>query len=252
MTVLIYILIFLIGASVFSFLNVVIYRVPNQMDFVKGRSFCPTCGHSLNGRDMVPVFGWIFLGGRCRYCKEKVSIRYMLVEAFGGFVALGCVFKYGYNLQTLIVFAFFGMLTVIALVDIDTMEIPNGFVIAVFIIGIVSWFCFPEITIIQRVVGMVVVSGPLLLITLVIPGAFGGGDIKLMAASGIFLGWKLSLVSLFLAILTGGFYGIYLLVTRKKGRREHFAFGPFLCAGMAVGFLWGEQLLNWYLGYFFY
>lgn len=241
-------LIWLFGASIFSFLNVVIYRVPRQTSFVRGYSHCPDCNHRLSGLDMVPVFSWLFLRGRCRYCGGKVSSRYTWIELTGGCIALLCVFKIGYNLAAITVFAFLGMLMVVAFVDIDTMEIPNGFVLAILMIGAVSIVTMPGISLAERLVGMVSVSLPLILITLFVPGAFGGGDIKLMGACGLLLGWKLSLVSLFLAVLTGGLYGMYLLGTRKKGRKEHFAFGPFLCAGMFAALFWGGQLTDWYLG----
>lgn len=240
-------LIWFFGASVFSFLNVVIYRVPRQISFVRGYSHCPDCGHRLSGLDMVPVFSWLFLRGRCRYCGGKVSSRYMWMELFGGCIALLCVFKIGYNLAAITVFAFLGMLTVVALVDIDTMEIPNGFVLTILVIGLVSVVTVPGISLTQRLIGLVSVSLPLLLITLIIPGAFGGGDIKLMGACGLLLGWKMNLISLFLAVLTGGFYGMYLLGTRRKGRKEHFAFGPFLCVGMFISLFWGQSLLERYL-----
>ncbi len=241
-------IIWLFGASIFSFLNVVIYRVPRKMSFVQGYSHCPDCNHRLSGCDMIPVFSWLFLRGRCRYCGGKVSSRYTWIELTGGCIALLCVFKIGCNLAAVTGFAFLGMLTVVAFVDIDTMEIPNGFVAVILLIGIISMVTMPGISLAERLIGVFSVSLPLLLITLVIPGAFGGGDIKLMGACGLLLGWKLSLVSLFLAVLTGGLYGIYLLGTKKKGRKEHFAFGPFLCAGMFAALFWGQQLTGWYLG----
>ena len=238
----------LFGASIFSFLNVVIYRVPRQESFVKGSSYCPDCEHRLSGPDLVPVFSWLFLRGRCRYCGGKIPARDTWVEVLGGCIALLCGCKIGYNLAALTVFVFLCMLTVVALVDIDTMEIPNGFVLVILLIGLVSIRTMPGISLTERLVGIVSVSVPLLLITVAVPGAFGGGDIKLMGACGILLGWKSSLISLFLAVLTGGLYGIYLLAARKKGRKEHFAFGPFLCLGMLTALFWGRELLSWYLG----
>lgn len=243
-------LLFFIGASIFSFLNVVIYRVPRKQNFVTGRSMCPVCGKTLLGLDMVPVLNWFFLKGKCRFCKGKISVRYPLVEAFGGFCMLLSVMVLGFNIKAVLVFAFLCMLVVVSLVDLDTMEIPNGFVIWAAILGVISIFVFPEIDFMSRIIGIFSVSVPLLVLSLLISGAFGGGDIKLMAACGIFLGWKLNLLSLFFGILTGGIYGIYLLTTRKKGRKEHFAFGPFLCIGMMVSVFWGDNLLNWYLGLF--
>lgn len=250
MQIILALLLFMAGASVFSFLNVVIYRVPRHMDFVHGRSHCPDCGHTLSGRDMVPVFSWCFLRGRCRYCHEPIAPRYTLVELLGGGLALLCAWHFGMNWQAASAFAFFAVLTVVACVDADTMEIPDGFVIAGLAAGILSIFAFPGIGWLERIIGVFCVSVPLFLITLVIPGAFGGGDIKLMAACGVFLGWKCSLLALFLAVVTGGFYGIWLLATKKADRKTHFAFGPFLCVGMWAAFLWGESLLAWYLGLF--
>lgn len=247
MTGLLYVLIFFAGAAIFSFLNVVIYRVPLGKDFTKGRSFCPSCGHDLTFLDMIPVFGWLFLGGKCRYCKTRISPRYAIVELFGGIIAVFLCFFYGNYAKSVTVFAFFAILTVIALVDMDTMEIPDGFIVAVLVIGVVSFFTMPELHFVERIVGFFSVSLFLLLIALIIPGAFGGGDIKLMAAAGLIMGWKLNVLALFIAILGGGFYGIILLARKKKGRKDHFAFGPFLCLGLAISLLWGAELINWYL-----
>lgn len=227
------VLAFLTGASIFSFFNVVIYRVPLHMD-IKKRSHCTSCGHVLSMIDMVPVLSWILLRGRCRYCHMKLSVRYTLVEVLGGCAALLCIHEYGISGKALITFAFLLVLTVVAFVDMDTMKIPNSFVIAAGMIGVVSIFFFPEIGWLQRGVGMVSISIPLFAVNLVVPGGFGGGDIKLMAACGLFLGWERSLLAFVFAILISGVYCIFVLVSGKKERRSRFAFGPFLCIGMAA------------------
>ncbi len=242
-----YLLVFMAGAGIFSFLNVVIYRLPEKISFVTGRSHCPSCGATLRWYDMVPVFNWFYLRGKCRDCGARISFRYPAVETLGGVLALLCMHRFGMGAEAIADFAFLAVLTVVAFIDADTMEIPNGLVILILIIAIAALVCFPEPTWKNRLIGLVCVSVPMLLITIVIPGAFGGGDIKLMAAAGLFLGWKLCLVAAFLAIVAGGLYGIWLLATRRKGKKEHFAFGPFLCAGMAAALFWGEQLLEWYL-----
>ncbi|MCP1101914.1 leader peptidase (prepilin peptidase)/N-methyltransferase [Aequitasia blattaphilus] len=243
----IYLLIFMMGASVFSFLNVLIYRVPRKMNYVSGRSMCPSCEHELNFLDMVPVFGWIFLGGKCRYCKEKISSRYMLIEALGGGFSVYFFYLYKWSIQTLFVFVLFALLTLIAFVDIDTMEIPNGFVVFGLLLSLVSWVLFPGLMWYERIIGIFSAALILLIITLIVPGAFGGGDIKMMAAFGILLGWKMSLLALFLAVLMGGIYGIVLLIRKKVNRKDHFAFGPFLCIGVGAAFLWGGEILRVYL-----
>lgn len=243
---------FIFGSCIFSFLNVVIYRVPRKESFVKGFSMCTSCGHRLYGIDMVPIISWLMLKRRCRYCGEKISPRYAMVETLGGITAIFCFIRFGYNLKAITVFAFLCVLTVVAFVDIDTMEIPNGFVIAATIIGVISIFTIGDVALVDRIIGIFSVSVILLVITLIVPGGFGGGDIKLMAATGIFLGWKLNLLSLFLAVLTAGAYGIYVLASKSKDKKAHFAFAPFLCTGMLISIFAGDNILEWYMSLFPY
>ena len=244
------VVIFFMGTCIFSFLNVIIYRVPRKMDFVKGHSFCPSCRHQLGALDLIPLFSYIFLGGKCRYCKKKIGARDTLIELCGGAAALFCGWYYkGKPAAGLTVFLFFCILTVVTFMDMDTMEIEDGCWIAVYILAAAACFTMPETSLISRLIGIVCVSVPMLLLTLAIPGAFGGGDMKLMGACGAFLGWKITLISTVLAVLAGGIWGIWLLIGKKKDRKDHFAFGPFLCMGMAVGVLYGEQIISWYLGF---
>lgn len=243
-------LIFITGASVFSFLTVVAERVPGKKSFIRGRSNCTACGHELAPWDLVPIFSWLFLLGRCRYCKAKIPLRCLAMEALGGLTALLAVGAAGFTPQGLIHFLFMGMLTLVALVDWDTMEIPNGFVAVILALAVVHTLLYGHPPYVNALIGFFMVSLPMLVITLLIPGAFGGGDIKLMAACGIYLGWKNTLLAFFLAVVGGGIYGAYLLATRKKGKKEHFPFGPFLCVGMGIALLWGEGILKWYLNIF--
>ncbi|MDO4458915.1 MAG: prepilin peptidase [Clostridia bacterium] len=263
MVFLICFLVFMLGAAVFSFLNVVIYRLPRGMNYISGRSLCTSCGKKLKSYHMVPVFSWFLLGGKCAYCKAKISFRYAFMELLGGFSALFCLWYFtGLRLTAfgdhkaiigaVLYFAVICVLTCTAFIDADTMEIPNRFPLVLALLGIASAFCFHNMGIAERVIGVFCVSLPMFLMCLVIDGAFGGGDIKLMAAAGIMLGWKLSLVSLFFALISGGAYAVYLLVSGKKERKEHFAFGPFLCLGIVTGLFYGAQILEWYLALFMF
>lgn len=153
-------------------------------------------------------------------------------------------------MKIILMIVFLILLLLVAVVDARTMEIPNGFVLAVLGLGVAAAFMVPEILLWERLIGILCVSLPLLLITLIIPDAFGGGDIKLMGAAGLFLGWKLTLFSLYIGVLLGGAYGAWLLLSKKKGRKEHFAFGPYLCFGMAVAALFGDSILGWYMNLF--
>lgn len=266
MMVILGIFLFFLGSSVFSFLNVVIFRVPRGEEFVKTRSHCPGCNRLLTPYELIPVVSYTCLGGKCRTCGSKIGLRDVAIELLGSFLCITSFLYYfqapagslaeglfgdfyGRFLAALTAFAFFSILTVITFIDIDTMEILNGTVIAVAVLAVISYFTMPPVSILSRVIGFFCISLPMYLLLLVIDGAFGGGDIKLMAAAGLFLGWKITLISAFLAFLYGGLWAVYLLLSKKKGRKEHFAFGPFLCLGMATGLLFGEELIAWYLGF---
>ena len=182
------------------------------------------------------------------FFQEGVHKRYIANAMLGGILASFTKWNY-INISTVLtILLFLALLSIISSVDIATMEIPNTFVIAALVLGIISIFTMPGTSLPSRILGMFVVSVPLLLITLLIPGAFGGGDIKLMAACGLFLGTKLTLLSFAFAVLTGGLYGIWLLVMKKKSGKEHFAFGPFLCLGMAAALFIGDKVWHWYVG----
>lgn len=208
---------------------------------------------------MIPVFSWIMLRGRCRSCKARIPVRYPAAELLGAVMAVLSLVYFGswngywYELtpQAVLVFGLISLLTVISLLDHDTMEIPNGLVLACMVPAAAAVFAFPSVTLPERCIGFFCVSAVLFLITLAVPGAFGGGDIKLMAVLGFYLGWKMCLTAFFLAILAGGAYGIFLMAFRKRSGKDHFAFGPFLCAGTAAAVFWGEPLLEWYLRIFF-
>ena len=223
---------FLLGAALFSFMNVVAWRLPRGMDPLKGRSVCPQCGHTLGAPDLVPVFSWLFLRGRCRHCGTHIPARYLLVELLGGVLALGCTWRYGaaYVLPG----GLFGM--------------SWAALLALAVCGAVSVLLSPADWL-PHIIGALCVSVPMFLLCLVIDGAFGGGDIKLMAAAGLFLGWQNTLLAMFFGIVFGGMYGIYLLAAKKAGKKDHFAFGPFLCAGIVIAMLFGGPVLEWYCAF---
>ena len=223
---------FLLGAALFSFMNVVAWRLPRGMDPLKGRSVCPQCGHTLGAPDLVPVFSWLFLRGRCRHCGAHIPARYLLVELLGGMLALGCTWRYGaaYALPG----GLFGM--------------SWAALLALAVCGAVSVLLSPADWL-PHIIGALCVSVPMFLLCLVIDGAFGGGDIKLMAAAGLFLGWQNTLLAMFFGIVFGGMYGIYLLAAKKAGKKDHFAFGPFLCAGIVIAMLFGGPVLEWYCAF---
>ena len=148
--------------------------------------------------------------------------------------------------------ALYLLLIFITCVDTDVRIIPPIFNILIFLLGIPAIWLFPEITFLQRIIGIFAISVPLKLITLVIPSGFGGGDIRLMVAAGFLLGVKAIVAAFAIGLLLGGAYGIFSVVLKKKGLKEHFAFGPCLCIGIAVSIYcgWGIQMVDLYLGNF--
>ena len=248
--ILIYIYSFLIGICIASFINVVIWRVPQRLSFVKGRSYCPSCNHQLTWVDLFPVFSYLFLRGKCRYCGVKIPARDTLLEVLGGIIGLYCFYHFQFTWDTLIVFCIFMIMVAITMIDFDTMTIPNGLIIALIVpIGIFT-VLHPELSLMSRVIGFFIVSLPMYLLTVLIPDCFGGGDIKLIAVCGFLLGWKLTLLAFFISVLIGGGYAVYLLISKKSKKGAHIAFGPYLCVGIMVSLLYGNAIIQWYLALF--
>lgn len=243
---------FLFGLVLGSFLNVVVYRVPRGNFFAEQRSFCPHCHAQLRARDLVPVFSFLFLRGRCRSCKENISPRYPLVELFCGGLAVLSFWRFGLSWQALFAFFLFLILTALSLIDFDTMEIPDLFHLVLLPFAVAAIWLWPEVPLSARFIGIVVVSLPMLILTILIADAFGGGDIKLMAVCGFLLGYANTLLAFFIALLCGGICATVLLIRnrKQKGTARMMPFGPSLCAGVAVSLLFGKELLGWYLSLF--
>lgn len=243
--ILLYIIIFLFGIVIGSFVNVLIYRLPKNENIVVVNSHCMSCGHQLKWYDLVPLFSWIFLRGKCRYCKEKISVQYPLIEAVNGFGYVLIFLVCGLNLSSILYSICFSMLVAISVIDWRTYEIPVGLNITILTLGIIqcildyrNWSSY--------LIGMVCVSGFLFLLFIITSGrGIGGGDIKLMFAAGLLLGWKNIILALMLGCIIGSIIHIILMKVSNKGRM--LAFGPYLSAGILLAMLFGDQLIGWYL-----
>lgn len=245
---------FFFGACIFSFLNVVVDRLPRGESIVRGRSHCDHCGHSLGAMELIPVISYLMLRGKCKNCHEKIPVRSLVVEILGGAAFMGCVYFYNdgslgiISLEGLLAFSFICILMVVAYIDLDTQMIYDRFHILIIVLTIISCFVSNDLNIVERLIGSVVISVPMLVLTILIPGAFGGGDIKLMAVSGFLLGVKAIVIAMFIALIIGGGYGAYMLLTKKLDRKDHFAFGPYLVIGLIVALFIGNEMMNWYIG----
>ena len=183
----------------------------------------------------------------CCRCFEKIGVQALLASIFGGLTACLSAFYFGDSAQAILAFAFCGVLLCTALIDIETLEIPDRIHVIILVLAVLSTVHSTEAAITNRLLGAVIVSVPMLPIALLVSGGFGGGDIKLMAASGLLLGTKEIVVAAFVSILTGSIYSAYLLITKQAQRDTQFAFGPFLCTGLAFAVFWGHAFADWYL-----
>ncbi len=241
-------MIFLFGVVIGSFLNVCILRIPKHEDIVKTRSHCMSCGHTLSWYDMFPLFSYLFLGGRCRYCKAKLSVQYPLVEALNGILYVGIVLAHGVNLDSALLCFLASALLVLSVIDFRTYEIPFGINLLILGLGIAR--CVLDMhNLADHLIGLVSVSALLALLYYASKGrAIGGGDVKLMAACGLFLGWKLVIFAFLLGCVLGAV--IHVLRMKLSGQDHVLAMGPYLSAGVFVAALWGDRLIGWYLGMF--
>lgn len=253
--------IFAAGICVGSFLNVCIYRIPLEQLIAFPPSHCPHCSSPLKPRDLIPVISYLLLKGKCRYCDAGISMRYPLVELLTGLVWLTVYLKFGFSIEAAAFIYLFSILIAVFFIDIDHMIIPNGLVLAGLIGGLLVFVCnlFQPFSLYAPakwyapLVGMVSASGVLFIVALIglliykNDGAMGMGDVKIFMPIGLFLGWKLALLSLFLSIMAGGIISIFLLVFRIKDRKSAIPFGPYIILGTFIAVFFGNSLLNWYL-----
>lgn len=181
---------------------------------------------------------------------QRKQEKQIVFAVFGGVVALGLLLYYGATWKAVTVFAFYAVLSLITLIDFVRMEIPFVLNLIIFVIGLVSIVTMGEISITSRLIGMMCISVPMELIVEFVPGGFGGGDIKLMRYAGMLLGAGSMVVGFFVGVVIGGLYGIIMLLRRKKGKKDQFAFGPCLSLGLMVAAVCGNQIMQMYLSTF--
>lgn len=244
-------IIFFFGASVGSFCSAYIYRTPKGISIAKGRSICPSCEKQIKAYDLIPVLSFIVLEAKCRFCNTRIPWESFIIEISCGVTALILFKFYSMTPKSLVLFLALAVLLCVFLIDLRTMEIPNELAIVLLVLGLVDAFTSNDIALLERGIGLVIVSIPMFLLTLAIKNAFGGGDVKLIAAAGFLLGWPGVLFATFVGLLIGGAQGVYILTVKKQGKETLFAFGPALSIGIALTLLFGESIISWYLGLIF-
>lgn len=234
------VIIFFIGCVEGSFLNVLACRIPLKKSIAGGRPRCTACGKQILNRDFIPVFSWIFLRGRCRFCGEKISPRYIIVELICGLTCLAAFLVLGFSVKLAFAAVLFPVLIALSLWDIDHKKIPYTCSIIIAVLGLLS-FLVSDMPWYEHLIGMAVIVVPFAILCFL--GAMSSGDVQLMAASGLLLGWNI-IPAAMIGIILGAIMGI---IIKAKTKLNIICFGPFLSVGIAAGFLWGEDIINSYL-----
>ena len=243
-----YIIVFTVGLLFGSFTNVIIARMPVGESIIFPPSHCPSCHKRLSAVDLVPVLSWLFLRGRCRYCQERISIRYPLVEILCALLFIGVYLRWGLSVTTLSGFIFSVILLAAAFIDIDHWIIPDRLTYPGIVIGLL--LSFWTLGFLPALYGTLAFGGLMLVIALVSNGGMGGGDIKMAAAIGAFTGIKGAAVTLLMASLLGAIFGLGVMLINKTGRKTPIKFGPFLALSAYIAYLFADTIFLWYLGFF--
>lgn len=247
-----YIFSFVLGAVVGSFLNVCIYRLPTGESVVFPPSRCTSCGTRIRPWDNIPLLSWLILRGSCRACGAKISARYPLVELINGLLCLALFLKFGPTLTFAALFVFCSALVAITFIDLDHQIIPDVISLPGIFLGFGASFLLPWVSWGDSLLGILLGGGSLFLVAvgyefLTKKEGMGGGDIKLLAMLGAFLGWKAVLPIVFISSLLGTLVGVPMMLAKGADGKLAIPFGPFLAGGAVIWLFWGELLVNWYL-----
>ncbi len=260
----------LLGLVVGSFLNVCIDRLPSKQSIVSPPSHCPACNKRLTVKDLIPVFSYLFLKGRCRYCKSAIPKRVLLVEAVTGIGFASLLYFYGVGAELAVALFYFCLFLVIFVIDLEHHLILNKIVYPCAVTALIISIFLPQLNIspsmaiaehffdlgwasgiVSSLLGGVVGFVIFFIISLLTRGGMGEGDVKMVGLIGLIVGYPLIFVPIMLAIVLGGLVALLLIIFKLKSRKQSIAFGPFLAIGAMATILWGNDILNWYLALIF-
>ena len=245
------IIIFVIGLVIGSFSNVCIYRIPRNESIIRPGSHCPQCSKPIPFYDNIPVISYILLKGKCHYCGQPIPLQYPIVELATGLFYLALYLFYGLQLNSFIYMILCTLLIIISFIDLKERIIPDVLSLHFIFIGFILSFFLKSLSPVDSLLGIIAGGGSLLIIAiagshLFKKEAMGGGDIKLAAMIGAFLGWQLTLLSLFLGFFLGSIIGVIVLII-NKGKSDIVPFGPFIALGTMLSIFWGQAIIHWYL-----
>lgn len=243
---------FVFGMVVGSFLNVCICRMPKDESIVSPPSHCPQCNYQIRWYDNIPVISYLLLRGRCRGCGARISLQYPLVELLNGIITLLLFLRFGPTLAFAVLFVFCSALVVITFIDIEHQIIPDEISLPGIVIGFVMSFFLQGHNWLNSLLGILLGGGSLLLVAygyqwLTGKEGMGGGDIKLLAMMGAFLGWKSIPFIILASSLVGSVVGVSIMLLQKKDSKLAIPFGPYLAFGAVLYIFYGRPLIEWYL-----
>lgn len=243
--------VFLFGLIIGSFVNVCIYRLPRNESLVFPASHCPACKTCVRPWQNIPVISFLALGGKCGGCKVPISWHYPLVELLHGLGFLFIFHEFGPTPQTLIYLLFFASLIAVIFIDLSHQIIPDVITLPGMLIGIVAASTILPPGLYNSLIGLFVGGGlfylvAILSVVILKKEGMGGGDIKLIAMIGAFLGWQAVLLTIFLAAISGSIIGIAMIVMKGRSRADMIPFGPYLVFGALTSLFWGSGILRWY------
>ncbi len=235
------------GTIAGSFLHVCAYRLPRGKSLLFPPSHCVRCGRRIKAIDLTPLFNFIWLRGKCRFCGGRIGISHPLVELLTGLLFMAAYLRFGLSIELIKALLLISILLVISIIDTEHYIIPDKLIIFFFFLGIVSIIFMGEPTVLSALLGFSAAFISLLALALVSRGGMGGGDIKLAAVIGVYLGWPNGITAVLLGCLLAGLAGLILILLRLKSRKDLIPFGPFLAVGALITSSYGYEIISWYL-----
>lgn len=245
----IYIFIIILGLVIGSFLNVCIYRIPQKKSIIYPSSHCTKCGHKLYVLDLIPVISYIALKSKCRYCKSKISSRYLIIEITNSLLYLIFFIKFKFTLEFFSYCFLISLLLVVFVIDLRYKIIPNkinlfGFTIILTIKVLESLYYLSFAPLVDSILGLLIGAVPILLVILITNGGMGAGDMKLMAVIGMWFGLKFTYLVLVIGILAASIMAVILLATKQSTKKSELPFAPFLFISTFICLIFGQSILD--------
>ena len=245
----------LLGLAIGSFLNVVIHRLPREASLISPGSRCPSCGYALRAADNIPVLSYVFLGGRCRKCRTRISVRYPLVELITALLFVGHYFVFGWTPLLAVRLLFAAAMVALFAIDLEHHLLPDAITLPGIIVGMIASAVLPP-GLRDAFIGVLLGGGVLWAIGEAYyrysgQEGMGGGDVKMLAMIGAFLGWQMVIVTLVFSSIAGSVIGLAVIAIKRGGMKYALPYGTFLAIAGIAASLWGEQIVRWYTGLYY-